>query len=86
MALFVKIVVLASNKFEKLLIVADMRDSCGRSVLRETPQVQSTIHRLVNLKDIGKIKVLLKTLELNKKQIEKVNELRKQCINDLITN
>ncbi|WP_187442651.1 group II intron reverse transcriptase/maturase [Rossellomorea vietnamensis] len=44
------------------------------------------VHRLVHLKDIEKMKDLMKTLELNKKQIQKVNELRKHCGNDSIIN
>lgn len=42
------------------------------------------VHRLVHLKDIIKIKTLVKALKLNKKQIQKVNELRKLCRNDSI--
>ena len=41
-----------------------------------------TVHRLVHLKDSEKIRALLNFLQLNKKQKEKVNELRKQCKND----
>jgi RNA-directed DNA polymerase len=48
--------------------------------------LHESVHRLIHLKDIEKIKLLIKTLKLNKKQIQKVNELRKQCQNDLITN
>jgi RNA-directed DNA polymerase len=48
--------------------------------------LHESVHRLIHLKDIEKIKLLIKTLKLNKKQIHKVNELRKQCQNDLITN
>ena len=43
-----------------------------------------TVHRLVHLKDIEKIKALLNALKLTKKQKEKVNELRKQCKNEPI--
>ena len=42
------------------------------------------VHRLVHLKDIEKIKSLLNALQLNNKQKEKLNELRKQCKNDTI--
>ena len=41
-------------------------------------------HRLVHLKDSGKIRDLLNFLQLNKKQKEKVNELRIQCKNTVI--
>jgi hypothetical protein len=46
--------------------------------------LHEAVHRLVHLKDIEKIKVLLNSFELNKKQKEKVNELRKQCGNHAI--
>jgi group II intron reverse transcriptase/maturase len=46
--------------------------------------LHKAVHRLVHLKDIEKIKVLLNSFELNKKQKEKVNELRKQCGNHAI--
>ena len=39
---------------------------------------------LVHLKDSEKIKALLNLYNLIKKQIEKLNELRKQCKNDAI--
>jgi hypothetical protein len=42
------------------------------------------VHRLVHLKDSGKIRDLLNSLQLNKKQKEKVNELRIQCKNTVI--
>lgn len=42
------------------------------------------VHRLVHLKDIDKIKSLLNALQLNNKQKEKLNELRKQCNNKTI--
>jgi hypothetical protein len=42
------------------------------------------VHRLVHLKDCEKIRGLLNSLQLNKKQKEKVNELRKQCKNTAI--
>jgi RNA-directed DNA polymerase len=48
--------------------------------------LHEAIHRLVHLKDHEKIKSLLKSLKLNKKQTDKVNELRKLCKNDLILN
>ena len=44
--------------------------------------LHEAVHRLVHLKDIEKSKSLLNALQLNKKQKEKVNELRKQCKND----
>ncbi|MFB3164207.1 hypothetical protein ABLO26_22895, partial [Neobacillus sp. 179-J 1A1 HS] len=43
--------------------------------------LQEAVHRLVHLKDIDKIKSLLRVLHLNNKQKEKVNELRKLCNN-----
>jgi RNA-directed DNA polymerase len=46
--------------------------------------LQEGVHRLVHLKDIDKIKSLLNVLQLNNKQKEKLNELRKQCKNDTI--
>ncbi|MEC1717980.1 HNH endonuclease signature motif containing protein [Schinkia azotoformans] len=46
--------------------------------------LHETIHRLVHLKDIEKISITIESLKLSKKQIQKVNELRKLCRNDLI--
>ncbi|MFE4429888.1 HNH endonuclease signature motif containing protein [Peribacillus butanolivorans] len=46
--------------------------------------LHEAVHRLVHLKDTEKIKVLLNSFELNKKQKVKVNELRKQCGNRTI--
>ena len=46
--------------------------------------LHESVHRLIHLKDNEKIKSLLNALQLNKKQIEKVNELRKQCKNETI--
>jgi len=43
-----------------------------------------SVHRLIHLKNHEKIKNLIKELELNNKQIQKVNELRKLCRNNLI--
>ena len=43
--------------------------------------VHESIHRLIHLKDPEKIKVLLKVLNLDKKQLEKLNKLREQCLN-----
>ncbi|MEQ2529589.1 HNH endonuclease signature motif containing protein [Bacillaceae bacterium CLA-AA-H227] len=42
------------------------------------------VHRLVHMKDIDKIQSLLNALQLNNKQKEKLNELRKQCNNKTI--
>jgi hypothetical protein len=47
LALFVKIVVLASNKFEQLLIVVDDARLCGRSVLREIPRKCKALRRFL---------------------------------------
>lgn len=41
--------------------------------------LHEAIHRLVHLKEPTKIEKLLSTLQLNQKQINKVNDLRKQC-------
>jgi RNA-directed DNA polymerase len=46
--------------------------------------LHESVHRLVHLKDTDKIKSLLTTLKINKKQKEKVNDLRKQCQNEAI--
>ncbi|WP_412547164.1 group II intron reverse transcriptase/maturase [Peribacillus simplex] len=46
--------------------------------------LHEAVHRLIHLKDIEKIQSLLNSLELNKKQLGKVNEFRKQCRNDII--
>lgn len=43
--------------------------------------VHELIHRLIHLKDPEKIKVLMKVLNLDKKQLEKLNKLREQCLN-----
>jgi RNA-directed DNA polymerase len=43
--------------------------------------LHESVHRLVHLKDESKISTLLNALKLNDKQIEKVNQLRKQCKN-----
>ena len=43
--------------------------------------LNETVHKLLHLKDIDKIKSLLDVFQLNNKQKEKVNELRKQCKN-----
>ncbi|MEK4628448.1 MAG: group II intron reverse transcriptase/maturase [Solibacillus sp.] len=46
--------------------------------------VHKSVHRLIHLKDLEKIQVLMKVLQLDKKQLMKVNELRGQCLNDAI--
>lgn len=46
--------------------------------------LHESIHRLVHLKDVDKINVLLTVLELNSKQKEKLNQMRKLCQNDSI--
>lgn len=43
--------------------------------------VHELIHRLIHLKDPEKIKDLMKVLNLDKKQLEKLNELREHCLN-----
>ncbi|MGF6950362.1 uncharacterized protein YhhL (DUF1145 family) [Neobacillus sp. B4I6] len=50
----------------------------------EVSVVKSSMDRLVHLKDNEKIKVLLKGLNLSKKQKEKLNKLRTQCLNKAI--
>lgn len=51
-------------------------DSYGNLIV-----VHELIHRLIHLKDPEKIKVLMKVLNLDKKQLEKLNKLREQCSN-----
>ena len=46
--------------------------------------VHEPIHRLIHMKNPEKIQVLLKVLKLNEKQLEKLNELREQCLNEAI--
>ncbi|OIJ16356.1 group II intron reverse transcriptase/maturase [Anaerobacillus alkalilacustris] len=46
--------------------------------------LHEAVHRLIHLKDSYKIQHLLSSLQLNKKQKEKVNELRKLCKSDAI--
>ena len=43
--------------------------------------LNENVHRLVHLKDFDKVKSFLDGLQLNNKQKEKVNELRKQFNN-----
>lgn len=51
-------------------------DSYGNLIV-----VHELIHRLIHLKAPEKIKVLMKVLNLDKKQLEKLNKLREQCSN-----
>lgn len=46
--------------------------------------LHEAIYQLVHLRENDKIKTLLNILQLNNKQKQKVNELRKQCKNDSI--
>lgn len=46
--------------------------------------LHETIHKLVHLKNVERINTLLKDLKLTKNQLEKVNQLRKQCNNAAI--
>jgi len=46
--------------------------------------VHQSVHRLIHMSNQGKIQELLNALKLNKKQLEKVNELREQCLNEAI--
>lgn len=54
-------------------------DSYGNLII-----VHESIHRLIHLIDPEKIKVFMEVLNLNKKQLKKVNELREQCLNATI--
>lgn len=54
-------------------------DSYGNLII-----VHESIHRLIHLKDLEKIKVLMKVLHLDKKQLKKINELREQFLNEAI--
>ncbi|SOC16570.1 hypothetical protein SAMN05880501_10927 [Ureibacillus xyleni] len=54
-------------------------DSNGNLII-----VHQAVHRLIHMSNREKIQVLLNTLELNKKQLKKVNELREQCLNEAI--
>jgi len=46
--------------------------------------LNKTIHQLIHLKDKVKIETLLKAVKLSNKQIEKVNNLRLKCHNEII--
>uniref|UniRef100_UPI001E2847DA HNH endonuclease signature motif containing protein n=1 Tax=Paraliobacillus sp. X-1268 TaxID=2213193 RepID=UPI001E2847DA len=46
--------------------------------------LHESVHRLVHMKDNDKIKALIKILNLSKKQLGKLNELRLQCHNQVI--
>ena len=46
--------------------------------------LHESVHRLIHMRNQGKIQELLSALKLNKKQLEKVNELREQCLNEAI--
>jgi RNA-directed DNA polymerase len=46
--------------------------------------LHKSVHLLIHLRDQEKIKVLLNSLKLNEKQLNEVNELRKQCLNEAI--
>ena len=46
--------------------------------------LHESVHRLVHMKDDIKINTLIKVLNLSKKQIEKLNQLRLQCHNQAI--
>ena len=46
--------------------------------------LHESVHRLIHFKDLEKIQVLMKVLQLDKKQLMKVNELREQCLNEAI--
>jgi len=54
-------------------------DSYGNLII-----VHESVHRLIHLKDLVKIKVLMNVLNLDKKQLKKLNELREQCLNEAI--
>jgi RNA-directed DNA polymerase len=46
--------------------------------------VDKAIHQLIHLKDKGKIEALLKSLELTRRQKERINTLRLKCHNEII--
>ena len=46
--------------------------------------LHESAHRLIHMRNQQKIQALLNALKLNKKQLEKVNELREQCLNGAI--
>ena len=46
--------------------------------------LNKAIHKLIHLKDKAKIEILLKSLKLTRKQMEKVNSLRLRCQNQII--
>lgn len=44
--------------------------------------LHESVHHLIHMKNQEKIPMLLNVLKLNEKQLNKVNELRKQCLNE----
>ena len=46
--------------------------------------LNKAIHQLIHLKDKAKIEKFLKAVKLSNKQIEKVNNLRLKCNNEII--
>lgn len=46
--------------------------------------LSESVHPLINLKNREKIQDLLNPLNLNRKQLKKVNDLREQCLNEAI--
>jgi RNA-directed DNA polymerase len=74
--------------------VVNKKESGSASTSSSSPLVErkysnlivlhEAVHRLVHLKETDKIKSVINALQLNNKQKEKVNELRKQCKNDTI--
>ena len=46
--------------------------------------VNEQVHRLIHMRNREKIHVLLNVLKLKVKQLEKVNELRRLCLNEAI--
>ena len=77
---FLQIHQLANHQIQKCKILTTWEkfhyDSYSNLIV-----LHESVHRLLHLKDAGKIKILVDVLQLNNKQIGKVNELRKQCNN-----
>lgn len=54
-------------------------DSYGNLVI-----LHESVHRLIHMRNQEKIQVLLNAFKLSEKQLKKVNELREQCLNEVI--
>ena len=62
-----------------ILIIISKDDSYSNLII-----LNKAIHQLIHLKDKAKIEKFLKALKLTNKQIEKVNNLRMKCNNEII--